>query len=334
MKFEKEKKEIIFWAKLLNERGFVTARSGNISLRAGDNKILISSHDSHLGFLETKEILLTDLDSNVLEGDLDPAVEKDLHTGIYKSFDDVNAVIHSHAPFTTAFFHYFDSLDLFSFESRFYLGEVPTVPQHTPTVTDVGPVMSALKNSSIVVLQNHGVVSVGENFKSAFGLMEVLEEQAKVNLALKAIPITREQDLGKKKSKHPVKKISSKRYRLLSKEHSERLMEIVNNDDQVQELGKQHDLTCTLAVKNKDSGDVSCFFYEEGKIVKINNNENADFLIIGKKDILRKVFNREIDPFVATTQGKVTTQGDFAKMSRWYPVMVRTFELWARVPVE
>ena len=40
MNFEKEKKEIIFWAKLLNERGFVTARSGNISRKVADDKIV------------------------------------------------------------------------------------------------------------------------------------------------------------------------------------------------------------------------------------------------------------------------------------------------------
>jgi putative sterol carrier protein len=68
--------------------------------------------------------------------------------------------------------------------------------------------------------------------------------------------------------------------------------------------------------------------------MKIDNDENAEFVIIGKPEILRKVFNREIDPFVASTQGKVKTKGDFAKMSKWYPVMVRTFKLWEQAPVE
>ena len=186
MSFEKEKKDVVFWARLLNERGFVTARSGNVSLKVEDRKLLITSHDSYLGFLDTDEVLVTDLDANVLEGNAEPAVEKDLHTGIYKRLEGVNAVIHSHAPFATAFFHYFDTLESYSFESRFYLGEVRVIPQETPTVTDVEPVISALEDSAVVVLKNHGVVAVGESLKSAFGLMEVLEEQARVNLAVKA----------------------------------------------------------------------------------------------------------------------------------------------------
>jgi len=72
----------------------VTARSGNISRKVDDDKILITSHNSYLGFLDEDEVLLTDLDANVLDGRFEPAVEKDLHTGIYKKLNDVNAVIH------------------------------------------------------------------------------------------------------------------------------------------------------------------------------------------------------------------------------------------------
>ena len=127
---------------------------------------------------------------------------------------------------------------------------------------------------------------------------------------------------------------SGKKYRLLSREHCERLKQMVNQDTEVRELGRQHDMTCSLAVKNADTGHTVCFYYDRGKIVKMDHSENADFRISGREDILRKVFNRQIDPFVASTQGKVETAGDFAKMSRWYPVLVRTFKLWAEVPVE
>jgi len=37
---------------------------------------------------------------------------------------------------------------------------------------------------------------------------------------------------------------------------------------------------------------------------------------------------------VASTQGKIKTEGDFTKMSKWYPVLVRTFQLWEEAPVE
>ena len=44
-------------------------------------------------------------------------------------------------------------------------------------------------------------------------------------------------------------------------------------------------------------------------------------------NIWRAVFNREIDPFVATTQKKMNLRGDFAKISKWYSPCSRIFEL-------
>ena len=330
MKFDKERKELIYWANLLNQKGFVTARSGNISSMVEDGKVLITSHDSYLGHLEEKEVILLDLEGKVLEGSLEPTSEKSIHLSIYNKIKDAKVVIHSHSPFSTAFFHYFDELDVFSFEARFYLGKIPVIPQETPTVTDLAPVISNLENNNLVVLKNHGVIAVGKNFKEAFSLIELLEEQARINLITKcankpvaAQSTSKDKDIA-----------GDKACKLLSSEHMRRLEELVNGDEQAQELGQKYDLTCTLAVKNKDTDEVMCFHYEKGKIAKVDRSEDAEFMIIGDTSILKNVFNRKIDPFVALTQGKVKTKGNFTKMSKWYPVMVRTFKLWEKAPVE
>lgn len=328
----KEKKEIIYWARKLNERGFVTARSGNISLKI-DKGILITAHDCYLGELNEDDILLIDNKGIVLEGEKEVTSEKDLHLGIHNRFKEIKVILHAHSPYTTAFFYYFDKLDIFSFEAKFYLGSVKVISQQTPTVTDIEPVLREFENSSIVVLGQHGVVSTGKDFKEAFSLIELLEEQAKVNFMLKVTRSPGHKVTGEEKVIENKNNIE-KRYGLLSEEHVQRLVELVNNDQEAQELGKKYGLTCTLAVKDIDRGRCVCFYYEQGKIVKTDSNDNAEFIISGKSDMLKKIFNREIDPFVASTQGKVKTKGDFAKMSRWYPVLVRTFKLWEKAPVE
>jgi len=328
MAVEELKKQIIYWSRKLNERGFVTARSGNVSLRTEEGKVLITCHDSYLGELEEDEIILVDLQGNVLEGTKEITSEKNLHLAVYRRFEDAKVILHSHSPFTTAFFNYFPELDIFSFEAEFYLGKVPVVEQNTPTVTDVEPVLEALEGSKIAVLKKHGVVAVGENFKEAFSLIELLEEQCRVGFYTKNL------------EKPPAKKDTTfagtpgKTYKLLSPQHIEALVEIVNSDKEAQELGRKYGLTTTLAVKNQDTGEAVCFYYQQGRIEKTESSEDAEFVIIGKTDILKKVFNRQIDPFVALTQGKVKTRGDFSKMSKWYPVMVRTFKLWERAKVE
>ncbi|MFH1901209.1 MAG: class II aldolase/adducin family protein [Candidatus Omnitrophota bacterium] len=370
MSYKEEKKDIIYWAHQLNEKGLVQVRSGNISSRLADNKtpppkvlggsacarlcppvpvrvlgyegipvdkILITSHNSYLGYLEEKEILLTDSQGTILEGEGELTSEQELHLSIYNKFKNARVVLHAHPSYTIAFFHYFDKLEIFSFETKFYLGGIKAITQTTPTVTEIEPVLAALESNNIVVLKNHGVVAMGGSFKEAFSLIELLEEQAKVNLIVQkpeTLPGRQAGRAQKPDYKNIREKQEGKRYKLLSKEHMGRLMELVNNDKEVQALGQKYDLTCTLAVKNQDNNMAMCFYYDKGKIIKTDNNENAEFVIIGKEAILKKVFNREVDPFVALTQGKVKSKGDFTKMSKWYPVMVRTFKLWEQAPVE
>ena len=61
--------------------------------------------------------------------------------------------------------------------------------------------------------------------------------------------------------------------------------------------------------------------------------QQAEFLITANESIWRAVFNREIDPFVATTQKKMNLRGDFARISKWYAPCSRIFQLWTQVPV-
>ncbi|MBD3245779.1 MAG: hypothetical protein GF333_02085 [Candidatus Omnitrophica bacterium] len=327
---EKKKTEIIRWAERLNQRGLVSARSGNLSCKDGRGNLFVTAHDSYLGDLSPQEIVRIDLAGKKIEGGPDPTSESSLHCGIHRRFPEMDAVVHAHSPWTTAFFHYYRTLEIFSFEARFYLGQLPVIAQETPTVTDPEPVLNALDTANIVVLQHHGVVTAGKDFREAASLVELLEEQARVNLMLRR-PFA---DAEKEDSPDREEAVQKKTYPMLSVAHRERLAEIVNGDEEVQRLGRKYGLTCTLAVRNQENGKTMRFQYQRGRIISVDEARDAEFVIIGNEPVLKKVFNRQLDPFVALTQGKVKTKGDFSKMSRWYPVMVRTFQLWEQAPVE
>ncbi|MCM8756837.1 MAG: class II aldolase/adducin family protein [Candidatus Omnitrophica bacterium] len=327
MSYSKEKKELLYWAHLLGEKNFTTGSSGNISYRIDDDRILITCHGSYLRFLEDRDILVVDKKGKLLEGESEITMERLLHLSIHSALPQIKAVIHAHPIYTIAFFHYFARMEIFSFEAKLYLGDIKPIPQDTPNVTDVEPVLKALENTNIVVLKNHGVVSVGEDFKKAFSLIELLEEQAKINILMRKIS-------EKEINEEDRSKENSYKYKLLSKEHISKLIDLVNNDNEAQQLGRKYNLTCTLAVKNQDTNCAVRFYYSLGKIINVDDSDDAEFVIIGKEEVLKKIFNRQIDPFVASTQGKVKTKGDFSKMSQWYPVLVRTFKLWEKAPVE
>lgn len=180
----KHKRELVYWARKLNARGLVAARSGNISKRASKGRVYLTCTGSYLGELSACDIVGLTLDGQKVSGRFDATSEKELHLSVYRKFDDTGAVIHAHSPNTVAFFSRKSALDLTSFEAEIYLGNVETVHQTTPTVTDTVPVIAALEKNNIVVLGHHGVIARGLDLAAAYALVEVLEEQAKINIAL------------------------------------------------------------------------------------------------------------------------------------------------------
>jgi ribulose-5-phosphate 4-epimerase/fuculose-1-phosphate aldolase len=326
MSYEKEKQEIIFWGAQLHQQGINYGRSGNMSMRIGD-KILITAHESYLGFLHEDDILIIDKEGNILEGDTEPTSEKLLHVSIYQQFPQKNVAIHAHPPYTVHYFHYHDTLTPITLEERVYLGKVNAITQRTPTITDLESAHQALGNNDIVVIKDHGVVTIGEDFQYTFALIELLEVNARVHLIAMGSP-TREEE------RHQTKNIS-KRYKLFSPDHIAALREVINNDESAQSLGKEYDLTTVICTKVSDGEEVFSFCYEHGKIVAVNYSEDeAQFIFSASRSTWEKIFAGDLDPFVAKTQGKIKLKGDFNLLSRWFPVFERTFSLWRELPLE
>lgn len=72
------------------------------------------------------------------------------------------------------------SLKALTFETQFYLGNILVVKQKTLTVTRPKQVIDALKRNNLVVIKNHGVLSVGEEFIDVLYLIETLEAAVRV----------------------------------------------------------------------------------------------------------------------------------------------------------
>jgi L-fuculose-phosphate aldolase len=326
MSFEKEKQEIIFWGTQLYNRGLTYGPSGNISMKIGE-KLLVTAHESYLGFLHEDDILVMDGEGALLEGNKEPTSEKSFHVSIYKQFPGKKAAIHAHSPHTTHYFHYHDDLIPITLEERMYLGKIDAIIQKTPTITELASVYQALESNDIVVIKDHGVVAIGEDLQYAFSLIELLEINARLHLVTAGSSIHEE--------KKPELKEGAKKYKFFSSEHVAGLKEVINNDERAQSLGKEYDLTTVICTKVTDGEEVFSFRYEQGKIIEVNySEENADFVFSAARKVWGKIFSGELDPFVAKTQGKIKLKGDFTLLSRWFPVFERTFALWKELPLE
>lgn len=175
---KRPEKEIILAGGRLARLGLITARAGNISLRL-NGSMLITASGSALGSLCRRDIVTVDIKSGRWPGSRSPSSELPLHRLIYRT-SAAKAVVHCHPPLVNAYFCIYPDLRYLTFESRYYLGEVPVVRQKTLTVTRPEQVIAAMKNNGLVVIRNHGVFSRADSLAAALERVEILEEAVRV----------------------------------------------------------------------------------------------------------------------------------------------------------
>ncbi len=321
------KEEIIVIGKKLYAARLVAATSGNLSAKLDQNNILITVTGSSLGSLKSEDVIRVNLKDKDIK-DIRLTTEFPLHRLIHETLP-VKTVIHCHPPLVNGYFSVYSSLKNLTFESKLYLGDVPVVKQETPSITQPQLVVEALKANNLVVIKNHGVVSVGEDFRGCFNLIETLEEAIKVAAVARLFDKTILDDLGKTLQEDLARK--SEAYTMFSQEHIQAIVDLVNQDDLIAQKGREMDLTVELAIKRDDSGQAYKFTFEKGKIVKLEPGADASYVISAPADIWELVFLGKLNSFVAVTQGKMKLKGQFGQLAKWYVPFNRLFELFKEV---
>jgi len=331
MQEQELKIKIIEVGRRLYAAGLAVAKSGNLSCRIDSNNILITGTGTFLGQLKESDIVKVNLADNKFDGNLNPSSELPLHSLVYKNFP-AKVVIHCHPPLINGYFAVTNTLKAMSFETKFYLGQIPVIPQETPTVTNPEPVIAALKTNNLVVLKNHGTVTAAEKFEDALSVTEALEE------AVKSAALARLFDKDILDRLDAALKSDLKRdepaYPMFSRQHIEAIVDLVNKDEFIAQKGKELDLTVKLAVKLDDNGAVFNFTFEKGKIVNLGTDSDAPFVISAPVPVWEQVFLGKLDSFVAVTQGKMKLSGQLGQLSKWYVPFSRLFAIFKEVKIE
>jgi L-fuculose-phosphate aldolase len=173
------KNDIIRIGRKLYGRILVVAKSGNLSARLDKDTMLITATGTSLGALTARDIVRVSISNGPRAPGSRPSSEFPLHSMIYRNFD-CSRVIHCHPQLTNAYFAAYPRLKDLIFETRYTIGDVPVVKQYTVTVTKPAPVIAALRRNKLVVLKNHGVVSIDDDFLEAFYRVEALESAVEV----------------------------------------------------------------------------------------------------------------------------------------------------------
>ena len=200
MTFQQEREAICQVGKLLYDRGYVAANDGNISMKVGDDRLLITPSGVSKGRMAPDMLLVTDLDGNVIDGNRHPSSEGKMHLEVYRGRPDVNAVVHAHPPGSTAFAVCRRGLETpYLSELVAGLGQVPCTPSFAMLSTEEVPesVRPYLADHNALLLANHGALAWGGDLWEAFDRLETVEHTAKIvlnaHLLGGGVPLTEEE---------------------------------------------------------------------------------------------------------------------------------------------
>jgi L-fuculose-phosphate aldolase len=175
---------IIDIGKGLWERGCIVAKEGNISIRIGDDEILITAMGVSKGFMSRDMIIKINMDGEVISPNKNyrPSSEVKMHLEVYKQRDDVKAVIHAHPPYSTGFAVAGVPIETSILpEAIMSLGEVPIAPYGTPSTSEVpDSIIPFIRNNNAILLANHGALTLGADLITAYHMMETLEHTARI----------------------------------------------------------------------------------------------------------------------------------------------------------
>ena len=324
--------DMILWGKLLFERRLISGWGGNLSRRAGNNKFLITGQHAPLAFLTPKDLVRITADGKPMRQGQRPSSETPMHLAVYAG-TDAQAIVHVHPPMVLAFSLTHESFVPVSFEEKYTIGEVPIIPQDTPTVTKPEKLVEALRYHPVAIIKGHGTVAIGKTFQEAFLLTDLLEEAVRCQFFKDGVSPSREPlSEPAKRAQLPA---GGKRHGLFSEEHMAALVESANGDQEFRQAGAATGLTTSLTLHMEENNSAWTVKFLAGEITEFNQRGDGDFLISGGAEWWNAVFGNKIDAFLATQQGKLKLKrGELAQLSRWYKPFQRAFALWQTIPIE
>jgi L-fuculose-phosphate aldolase len=183
----------------LMESGLVAGVDGNLSVRIGADRVLVTPSGLPKGEVEPADLVVVDLAGRRVDGCREATTELDLHLRVYRRRPDCGAVVHAHPPSATGFAVAGEAIpDDVLPEITLLMGDVPVVPYAASGTAALGDTVEPfLIGRDAVLLANHGALTWGADLTQARIRMESLEHGARILLAARSLGrvtrLTREQ---------------------------------------------------------------------------------------------------------------------------------------------
>jgi L-fuculose-phosphate aldolase len=178
------KQELAHYSARIVRRGLVVGPGGNTSVRDGA-LMWISPSGFALDDIAAEHWVAVDVDSGeVRQAERRPSSESAMHLAIYRARPDVAAIVHTHPPTTIGVISAgLDEIPFMFPDHVALVGTVPSIKYVVPCSQALADeVVTAMRDPSVngLLMQNHGLITIGHNLKEAYYRTEVIEDAARV----------------------------------------------------------------------------------------------------------------------------------------------------------
>jgi len=166
----------------LPKNGLVRMTSGNVSGRDPEiNLVVIKPSGYKFEDLTPADLVVVDLEENVVEGHLKPSMDTATHLYIYRHRPDVFGVAHTHSPYAGIFAALGEPIRPCLTACAMLGGEVPLGDYVAVGGAGIGKeIVRKIGDSLAIIMQNHGVFTIGPSASVATKMAVEVEDIAKI----------------------------------------------------------------------------------------------------------------------------------------------------------
>ena len=172
----------------LGRRGLIAAGEGNVSIRLGEEWLVITPSGRRKDELEPDDLVIVSAaDVTAASGPSGASSDLAIHRAIYAARPDVAAVVHAHVPAAMALTVAGEQPDPAALpETALFLPRLPLIPFATPGSRELAERIAAALTKppeplpGAALLERHGAVAVGGTVDQALNRMELVDVLCRV----------------------------------------------------------------------------------------------------------------------------------------------------------
>jgi L-fuculose-phosphate aldolase len=176
------REDIVRYCTLLWDRRLVTGTSGNVSVRLPGGGLLVTPSRKSLRELSADEVILTDAAGRSRDLSQRATSELALHLAAYRARPDARCVVHTHPTFCVVWSRTGRLFPQDTVGARETLGPVGLAPYLPPGSVELAESCAEIFSRGIdtVLMERHGLSTIGVDLEIAFVLTDLAEEAARV----------------------------------------------------------------------------------------------------------------------------------------------------------